>query len=148
METINKNFENWQEFEKYTENVLRKFRFDIDFRKVFSDEKRKYEIDIVGYGEKYILCLDCKLYKNKDRINSLKEEAKKHYKKVEKFKEIKEDEKDFIPIIVTFLDDSLLIEKGCIFVPYFKLNEFLNNIHFYLEELKYKGSDDDLSRAV
>lgn len=126
-------FKTWQEFEEFTKDVLDKHGFETEFRKVFSTE-RKYEIDIVAYSRGLILCLDCKLYgKHRYRASSLKQQARLHKERVQEFR--KKTGQKCIPIIVSFLDDNLLLEEGCLFVPVEKLNDFLNNIVFYLEEL-------------
>ncbi|MFB6088759.1 MAG: hypothetical protein ABEK36_03205 [Candidatus Aenigmatarchaeota archaeon] len=141
------DFGSWQEFEEYTRNILEKFRFEVEFRKVFKDPERKYEIDVIGRGKQFIICIDCKFYKNKGRVNALRKEAKKHIEKVHRLKDLEDENKDYIPLIITSLDDSMLIENSCLFIPHFKLNNFLNNIHIYLDKLNYSGSDDEFQRA-
>lgn len=128
------NFADWQSFERFVKQILEKFDFEIEFRKVFRAEgSSKYEIDLVAHNQKIVLCFDCKFYgKARHRVSSLRAEAKKHAKRSAEFERI--IKKRCIPVIITWLDDPLLIESGCIFVPINKLNDFLNNAHAYLEE--------------
>lgn len=134
-----KNFNTWQEFEEFVRDILENHNIKVEFRKVFSDGKRKYEIDIIGSSSRYVLCFDCKFYgKGRRRVNRLRQEARKHIEKVKQFNNIKKDNRIYIPVIVMFLDDSLLNEEGCLFVPYFKLNNFLKNIESYIEMLEIK----------
>ena len=129
-----KNFMSWGEFEEFTRDILENFDFLVEFRKVFEFRGRKYEIDVVGHRKDLILCLDCKLYKKgKSRVSALKRQARIHYERTKALEKL--EGKRCIPIVVTFLDDSLLFEENCIFVPVEKLNDFLNNLDFYLEEL-------------
>ncbi len=129
---MKEQFSSWQEFEEFVKNILEHFDFEVEFRKVFRTD-RKYEIDVIAYGKRFILCFDCKLYGQKrSRVSSLRREARKHFIRTKEFEKL--HKKPCIPIIVTFFDDALLFEEGCIFVPYFKLNNFLNNLDVYLEE--------------
>ncbi|MCD6367525.1 MAG: hypothetical protein J7L45_00390 [Candidatus Aenigmarchaeota archaeon] len=130
------HFSSWQEFEKFVKDVMEKFGYEVDFRKVFFSNGRRYEMDVVGYGKDFVLCIDCKLYgAGRHRISQLRREARKHYERVKEFEKI--EGKISIPIIVTFWEEPLITEEGCMFVPITKINDFLRNVYFYLEEFGF-----------
>lgn len=130
------NFNSWQEFEEFVKEILEKHDFEIKFREVFSDNKRKYEIDVVGYHPNFILSIDCKFYgASRRRTSRLKQEARKHLEKTRILEESVNQK--CIPIIITFLDDELIMDENCLYIPVQKLNNFLNNIYFYLEEFGF-----------
>ena len=125
-------FSSWQDFEEFARDVLVEHNFDVSFRRVFSNEKRKFEIDVVGERLEFFLCIDCKLYgKGRPRVSSLKAEARKHSQRTREFARL--NGKKSIPALVTFFDDDLRREEGCIFIPHDKLNSFLLNIEYYVE---------------
>lgn len=133
---MEEKFNSWQEFEEFVKGVLKRHNFKTEFRKVFSDEKRKYEIDVVGYHPRFILCLDCKFYgKGRKRRGRLKREGKKHSEKVKALEKIQD--KKCVPILITFLNDELILDESCLYIPAEKLNDFLNNIYSYLEEFGF-----------
>jgi hypothetical protein len=126
----------WQEFEEYIRDLLEHHEFDVHFRKVFRTPYRGYQIDAVASRKGLCLCIDGKKYgRSRHRSSSLKEQAKLHYERCiahEDMFGIKS-----IPLIVSWLDDDLMVENGCIFVSIDRLNDFLLNLDAYLDEMGY-----------
>ncbi|HMK47105.1 MAG TPA: hypothetical protein VK436_10810 [Methanocella sp.] len=126
----------WQEFEEHIRDILSCYDFDVQFRKVFKSGGRGYQIDVVGLRRDLCLCIDGKKYgRGRRRESSLKAEAAKHYNRCLAHEDafgIKS-----IPIIVSWLDDNMVVENGCIFVPVYMLNDFLLNLDAILEELAF-----------
>ncbi len=119
------------EFEEYVLKIVEPFAEHIEFRKVFSNEERRFEIDIVSHMNKFCLCIDCKHYgMTRYRTYSLKSEAKKHTLRCMEFE--KKVGKKCIPALVTLLDDNISFEFDCLIIPYYKFNYFLNNIEHFL----------------
>lgn len=128
------DFSTWQEFEEYTRNALDQAGYVVEFRKTFFTDLGKFQHDVVAYDAMRAICIDCKFYGQKrQRVHSLKEQAKIHELRTKEFAKIAK--KRAIPVIVTSLDDQLLTSNGCIFVPIDKLNDFLINLPMYEEEL-------------
>jgi hypothetical protein len=126
----------WQEFEVYIRDMLEHHAFDVQFRKVFRTPERGYQLDAVAYRKDLCLCIDGKKYgRSRPRSSSLKGQAKHHYDRCV------EHQRMFgiksIPVIVSWLNDDLMIENGCIFVSIDRLNDFLLNLDAYLDEMGY-----------
>jgi hypothetical protein len=126
----------WQEFEEYIRDLLEYHDFEVQFRKVFRTPERGYQIDVVAVGRGLCLCIDGKKYgRGRHRSSSLKGQAKLHYERC------LAHERAFgirsIPVIVSWLDDSLMYENGCIFVPIDRLNDFLLNLDTYLSDMGF-----------
>jgi len=120
------------EFEEYVLKIIEPFAERIEFRKVFSNEERRFEIDIVSHMKDFCLCIDCKHYgTTRHRTYGLKSEAKKHTLRCIEFE--KKSGKKCIPALVTLLDDNISFEFDCLIIPYYKFNYFLNNIEQFLE---------------
>ncbi len=128
------NISSWQEFEEFTRDILEFHGFKVEFRKVFRNMIRKFEIDVLAEKSGICLAIDCKHYGfSRHRRSQLRSEALKHRQRCREFEKI--EEKKVTPIIVSMLDDDLLLEYGCIFVPIRKLNDFLVNYVDYLDIL-------------
>jgi len=126
----------WQEFEEYIRDLLAHHDFKVKFRKVFKTPERGYQIDAVACRPDLCLCIDGKKYgRSRPRSSSLKEQAKLHYERC-----VAHEQKygvKSIPLIVSWLDDSLMFENGCIFVSIDRLNDFLLNLDACLVELGF-----------
>jgi len=126
----------WQEFEEHIRDILSYHDFDVQFRKVFKAGGRGYQIDVVGLRRNLCLCIDGKKYgRGRNRKSSLKSEAMKHYNRCLAHEEAFGVRS--IPIIVSWLDDNMVVENGCIFVPVHMLNDFLLNMDAVLDELAF-----------
>lgn len=126
----------WQEFEEYIRDILQHHDFNVKFRKVFRTPERGYQIDVVASRSDLCLCLDAKKYgKGRHRSSSLRNEALKHFERCQAHEAMFGIKS--IPVIVSWLDDSLMIENGCIIMPYNALNDFVLNIDAYLEEIGF-----------
>ncbi|WP_290598104.1 MULTISPECIES: hypothetical protein [unclassified Archaeoglobus] len=126
----------WQEFEEEVRKVCEAHGFKTSFRHVFKDEGGRGEIDVVAERYGLILCFDAKLYSaSRYRASQLRKEAEKHKKRCERFSVL--TGKEVVPVIVSFIDDSVRFHEGCIIVPFHSLNEFLTELHYYLAEFGY-----------
>ncbi|AIG99340.1 hypothetical protein [Archaeoglobus fulgidus] len=126
----------WQEFEGEVRRICEAHDFSTKFRFVFKDEEGRAEIDVVAERYGIVLCFDAKLYSaSRYRASQLRREAEKHRRRCERFSAL--IGKRAIPVVVSFIDDSLRYHSGCIIVPYHSLNEFLTNLHFYLAEFGF-----------
>ncbi|HID43420.1 MAG TPA: hypothetical protein EYP30_06570 [Archaeoglobaceae archaeon] len=129
----------WQEFEEFVREVFNKHGYETKFRVVFKDSEGRGEIDVVAERFGLILAIDAKKYtEGWHRTSALKTQARKHVDRCKRFSELKGSE--VIPIIVSFIDDSIFYHSGCIVVPFEKLNDFLLNIHAYL--IDFNESED------
>lgn len=126
----------WQDFELRVREILERNNFETRFRVVFKDEEGRAEIDVVAERYGIMLCVDAKRYnRNWHRKSALKRESEKHRKRCLRFSKIVNSK--VIPVIVSLIDDELYLHEGCIIVPFKSFNDFLLNLHFYLEELGY-----------
>ncbi len=135
--TVEKHLDSWQDFEREVERICSAHGFKTLLRYVFRDEFGKAEIDVVAERYDLVLCIDAKLYSaHRYRVSQLKREAKKHVERCMRFSKLMK--KRAIPILVSFIDDSVYFHEGCIIVPFRSLNEFLTEIYYYLAEFGFQ----------
>ncbi len=120
----------WQEFEEQTRDVLECAGFSTEFRRVFVCDGKRHEIDVVARRFDTTLLIDAKRYgKARQRSASLKAEARKHLSRCEEFD--RAFSSTSVPVIVSWLDDALLIDGACFIVPFDKLADFIANVDYY-----------------
>ena len=128
----------WQEFEELLRDILDQHNFEVKFRKVFKFNGRGYQIDVVGYRKDLCVCIDGKKYgRARHRTSSLKTEATKHYNRC-----LAHDEAfglRSIPVIVSWIDDSLGFENGCIFRAGGHAQRFLIELRCYTGRVRVLG---------
>ncbi len=120
----------WQEFEEQTRNVLECAGFSTEFRKVFTLDGRRHEIDVVARRFDTTLLIDAKRYgKARHRSSSLKAEARKHLIRCAEFD--RAFSRASVPVIVSWLDDALFIDGTCFIVTFDKLEDFITHVEYY-----------------
>ncbi len=121
----------WQEFEEQVRDVLERAGFSTEFRKVFVLDGRRHEIDVVARRFDVALLIDAKRYgKARPRSASLRAEARKHLDRCNEFD--RAFSSTSVPVIVSWLDDALLIDGPCFIVPFDTLADFAVNVEYYL----------------
>jgi Holliday junction resolvase-like predicted endonuclease len=134
----------WKEFEEFVAEIFRENNFRVK-RSFRFKTRKKYEIDIIAIKQKTVLCVDCKEWgKGRYKKHGLKNSAKNQERRIKEFKSflkknpivqdlLKIDSQyNFYSLIVTLLEEDLIIEGATFFVPIWKLNSFLQNIEEYL----------------
>ncbi len=121
----------WQEFEEQVRDVLECAGYSTEFRKVFVLDGRRHEIDVVARRFDTVLLIDAKRYgKARLRSASLRAEARKHLDRCKEFD--RAFSSTSVPVIVSWLDDALLIDNTCFIVPFDTLADFVGNVEYYL----------------
>lgn len=137
----------WRNVEKLCEVILSRhgYRTLLNYR--FKHSGKRYEIDVVGIQEPYILLIDCKRWK-RGNVASLIHAAEAQVKRTQEFvyalqhsrenvnilnKSINDLTLIIIPLIVTVLDVDIKFHEGVPIVPIRYLRDFLTSFKDYEE---------------
>jgi Holliday junction resolvase-like predicted endonuclease len=130
IEDILKDFA-WKDFEDIVAEIFSLNDFKTKRRVRFRMNKR-YEIDIIAEKSNFVFCIDCKKWKRgRYKNTALKKAAEKQKERCEKLKKFLDDKRKFIPLIVTLYEENIFKYNSVIFIPVWKLNEFLNKFEEY-----------------
>jgi Holliday junction resolvase-like predicted endonuclease len=122
----------WQEFEERVRDALDSAGYRIEFRRVFKSDGKRHEVDVIAHKFDLCILIDAKRYgKSRYRASSIKSEAKKHFKRCRAFETAFKC--TVIPVLVSWIDDSLVFQEGCFVVPFEKLQDFVNNVELYVD---------------
>ncbi|MBC7110370.1 MAG: restriction endonuclease [Archaeoglobi archaeon] len=124
----------WQKFERFIEEIFSHHGYETIVHHVFFYRARRYEVDVLAVRDERVFAVDCKFYQNHwYRRSKIRGEAKRHSRRCEALSE--KLGKRVIPLLVTLIEEDILMEEGCIIISHEKLNDFLLNAEIYLEEL-------------
>lgn len=125
----------WQEFEERVRDALDSAGYRIEFRRVFKSDGKRHEVDVIAHKFDLCILIDAKRYgKSRYRASSIKSEAKKHFKRCRAFDTAFKC--TVIPVLVSWIDDSLVFQEGCFVVPFEKLQDFVNNVELYVDSME------------
>ncbi len=136
----------WQEFEQFAEECLRLAGFETKRNVRVKDQKRFWQIDVVGTRSRLVLSIDCKHWKPPNYPSKFKQ-ASAHQKtattKLLSQKEHGTENVIGLPVILTLHDPHLDIVDGTVMLPIRKLPDFLSNITPFAQGLPflYGGTD-------
>lgn len=135
----------WKEFEELVAEILKKngFKTHLNFR--FKTGER-YEIDIIAVKRNLSLVIDCKHWgRGRHKKTGLKYAVEDQEERVGELKNFLEEDPgsqkrlglslektELIPLIITWLEESLLKYEETFIVPVWKLNHFLLNLSKYI----------------
>ncbi|MBS7250228.1 MAG: hypothetical protein KIH08_06510 [Candidatus Freyarchaeota archaeon] len=136
----------WKEFEAFSRRVLETNNFFCIQNFRFSQNQRRYEIDVVRLKNPLVLCVDSKHYKKSGKNQILKTYCKKQIERAEALSKalpkmflkmglLGWKEAKIIPLIVTLLAEGVNFSEGVPIVPFFKLNSFVMDLPNHLNQV-------------
>jgi hypothetical protein len=129
----------WKDFEAFCMRGLQIHGMEA-IRGLRFKNDRKYEIDVLGVSDEFILLIDCKMWSVRGRPGKIESVARGHLRKAEAFDEamrsgsidclIKEHgESQIIPVIVSWLDTGVVRSReGVAIVSLRNFPSFLNSL--------------------
>ncbi|MHA1376992.1 MAG: hypothetical protein ACTSRG_01295 [Candidatus Helarchaeota archaeon] len=137
----------WQEFEEFCFFVLEKHEYSCIRNFRFSKKKKRFEIDLLGFRQPYILSIDAKRWRTRiAKISALKNAVEKQIVRSKNLSEVFSNYSDrfpvtdwkfatFIPILITSMSEGIKSHMNVPIVPFFQFNEFISNLHKNIEDL-------------
>jgi len=132
----------WKDVEKLCGEILSRYGYKILLNYRFRHCGRRYEIDVVGIQEPYILLVDCKRWK-RGNVSSLIHAAEEQVRRAQEFMYAFKPDKEninilnkatnltIIPLIVTVIDVDIKFHEGVPIVPIRYLRDFLISFKNY-----------------
>lgn len=136
----------WQEFELLTTMIGDEFGYIAKTGLNFSTDERKYQIDVILKNAPYIILIDCKHFGGTGKQSVLRNAATEQVIRTEalaaninelkaKISVRKWKRGIVLPMIVTWLDDSVYFHENVPVVPFTKLHSFFTNFYLYIDDI-------------
>ncbi|MFX1449855.1 MAG: NERD domain-containing protein [Promethearchaeota archaeon] len=141
------NYLTWQEFEKFCLYVLEQheFRCVRNFR--FKKRKSRFEIDILGLHQSYMLCIDAKLWRIRSgKPSALRKAVERQIIRTEALSKVISKYLDqlylsrvkyvyLIPILITSMNEGIKSHKKVPIIPFYQFNNFIADLHKNIDDL-------------
>jgi len=115
----------WQHFEELVAFIFSENDFQVEVRKVKTFKKKRRQYDVIAKKENKTTLVECKKWAgNRYRLSGLKAAVQKHKERSEFYRVLTNEMVS--PIIVTFIEEEILIIEGVPIIPIFRLNSFIN----------------------
>jgi hypothetical protein len=115
----------WQHFEELVAFIFSKNDFLVEVRKVKTFKKKRRQYDVIAKRDNKTILVECKKWAgNRYRLSALKTAVQKHKERSEFYRVLTNEAVS--PVIVTFIEEEILIFEGVPIIPIFRLNSFIN----------------------
>ena len=115
----------WQDFERLAAFIFAENDFHVKTNKVKTSNKKRRQYDVIARKNSKTFLIECKKWSgNRYRLSALKTAVKKHKERCEFYRNLTDENP--IPIIVTLIEEEILIFESVPIVPISRLNSFIN----------------------
>ena len=137
----------WQEFEEITAVALRTNGYAVSNNVRFKQPRRKWEIDVVGCKKPLVICIDCKHWQHAIAPSALRKIVDSQIERTSaladslpnpalKLECTRWSNAKFLPVIISLIPSSFKFYYNVPVVPILQLQDFLNQMPTYTENLK------------
>jgi len=130
----------WQHFEELAAFIFSENDFLVEVRKVKTFKKKRRQYDVIAKKDNNTILVECKKWAgNRYRLSALKTAVQKHIERSEFYRVLTNE--TVSPIIVTFIEEEILIFEGVPIIPIFRLNSFINEKERGVDSLQAAAED-------
>lgn len=132
----------WQNFERLTGFIFEKNDFRVKVNTVKTRDKKRRQYDVIAWKGDQTFLVECKKWAgSRYRLSALKRAILQHRERTA-FYECITDE-NTVPVIVTLIEEEILIFEGVPIVPVLKLDSFIRELDTRAEGNSYDIFEDD-----
>jgi len=142
------NFLEWQEFEEIAAVALTRNDFFVKKNVRFKQNNKRWEIDVVGYKNPIVICIDCKHWRKSIHYSALRRMVESQVNRVNAFAAslpnpaididcAKWYNVNFVPTILSLLPGSFKFIDNVPIVPVLQLQDFLSQLPAHIGSLKH-----------
>ena len=114
----------WQNFERLVAFIFEENDFHVEIGRVKASNKRRRQYDVIAKKSEKTFLAECKKWAgNRPRLSALRAAAKQHQERSEFYSNLAGEKA--IPIIVTLIEEEILVCEGVPLVPILRLNSFI-----------------------
>jgi len=115
----------WQDFERLAAFIFAENDFHVKTNTVKTYNKKRRQYDVIARKNNKTFLIECKKWSgNRYRLSALKTAVKKHKERCEFYRNLSDENP--IPVIVTLIEEEILIFESVPIVPISRLNSFIN----------------------
>ena len=130
----------WQHFEELAAFIFSENDFLVEVRKVNTLKKKRRQYDVIAKKDNNTILVECKKWAgNRYRLSALKTAVQKHIERSEFYRVLTNE--TVTPIIVTFIEEEILIFEGVPIIPIFRLNSYINEKEKGVDSLQAAAED-------
>ena len=134
----------WQNFERLAAFIFEKNDFRVNVNTVKTLNKKRRQYDVIAKKSNQTFLIECKKWSgNRYRLSALKKTIIQHKERTTFYESISNE--DAIPLIVTLIEEEILVFEGVPLVPVQKLNSFIGELDNHVQGNSFCDYEEDVS---
>lgn len=134
----------WQNFERLAGFIFEQNGFRIAVNTVKTRDKKRRQYDVIAWNNGQTFLIECKRWAgHRYRLSALKRAIKQHKERARFYEQITNE--NAIPLIVTLIEEEVLVYEGVPIVPVSKLNAFINELDTWMDDTVFCFFEDELT---
>ncbi|RPI39521.1 MAG: hypothetical protein EHM53_05400 [Methanoregulaceae archaeon] len=132
----------WQHFERLTAFIFEQngFRVSVGTVKTLNRKRRQYDVIARKNGRTFLV--ECKRWSgSRYRLAALKRAVVQHGERVQFYEEITAE--DAVPVVVTLIEEEILVFEGVPLVPVHRLNAFISELESGADWCSFAGYEEE-----
>jgi hypothetical protein len=126
----------WQNFERLAGFIFEKNDFTVNVNTVKTCNKKRRQYDVIARKNSRTFLVECKKWAgSRYRLSALKRAILQHKERTTFYEDIMEEHA--IPVIVTLIEEQILVHEGVPLVPVTKLNAFIIELDEHAGEISF-----------
>jgi hypothetical protein len=128
----------WQHFERLAGFIFEKNDFTVKINTVKTCNKKRRQYDVIARKNSRTFLVECKKWAgSRYRLSALKRAIVQHKERTTFYEDITDE--DAIPVIVTLIEEQILVHEGVPLVPIIRLNAFISELDAHTGEISFSG---------
>ena len=117
----------WQHFERLAGFIFEKHDFAVTVNTVKTCNKKRRQYDVIARKNSRTFLVECKKWAgSRYRLSALKRAIIQHKERTSFYEHITDEEA--VPVIVTIIEEQILVHEGVPLVPVTRLNAFISEL--------------------
>jgi len=142
LETVSKESA-WQNFERLAGFIFEKHDFTVKVNAVKTLHKSRRQYDVIARKNGQTFLIECKKWAgHRYRLSALKRAIEQHKERTAFYRDVTNE--DAIPVIVTLIEEEILVHEGVPIVPVSKLDGFIRELDNHLNDGVYSIFEEEM----
>jgi hypothetical protein len=131
----------WQHFERLAGFIFEKHDFTVNVNTVKTCNKKRRQYDVIARKNSRTFLVECKKWAgSRYRLSALKSAIVQHKERTTFYESIMDE--DAVPVIVTLIEEQILVYEGVPLVPVTRLNAFISELDAYAGKISFSDYEE------
>jgi Restriction endonuclease len=136
----------WQNFERLAAFIFEKHEFAVHINTVKTLNRKRRQYDVIARRRDRTFLVECKKWAgSRYRLSGLKRAVLLHKERTAFYETVMHE--DAVPVIVTLIEEEILVYEGVPLVPVLRLDSFISELDNHADRDPFSFDEEEISFA-